>query len=56
MISAQIFSLVVLRSIPSAASTFAAFEITRGMAIHPSLASAELTQEPLEYLKDWTGV
>ena len=42
---AQSFSPVVLRSIPSAASTFAAFEITRGMAVPPSLAFAELTQE-----------
>ena len=35
---AQICSPIVLRSIPAAASTFAAFEITRGMTAPPSPA------------------
>ena len=31
VLSAELSSLIVLRSIPAAGSTFAAFEITRGM-------------------------
>lgn len=40
---AQISSPIVLRSIPAAASTFAAFEITRGVTVPPSLVTTELT-------------
>jgi len=36
-ILAQIFSSIVVRSIPSAAGTFTAFELTRGMALHLNL-------------------
>ena len=41
----QIFPPAVLRSIPAAGSTFAAFEITRGTTISSLVAAAVLTKE-----------
>ena len=40
-------SLSVLRSIPAAASTFAAFEISRGKIAEASLAASELTPDTI---------